>query len=76
MDILGDTDARRMPPHFFPGAISIQYGTAVRSDISKQNYAVCPRHWYIEATFKCQDCGSDFSFSVEEQRFWYEKRRF
>jgi hypothetical protein len=72
----GDTDPKKMPPHFFDGAVSIDYDSAVRADISKQGYTVCPRHWYIDATFKCVDCGKGFQFSVDEQRFWYEQRRF
>lgn len=76
MDVFGDTDPKMMPQHFFHGAVSINYDTAVRADISKQDYTVCPRHWYIQASFKCVDCGKDFHFSVDEQRLWYEQRRF
>jgi len=76
MDVFGDTDPKKMPLHLFRGAVSIDYGTAVRADVSKQDYTVCPRHRYIDATFKCIDCGNDFLFSTDEQRFWYEQRRF
>lgn len=76
MDIFGSADARKMPPHFFTDAISIDYATAVRADISKQDYTVCPRHWYVNAVFKCVDCATEFLFSVQEQQFWYEDRRF
>jgi Probable zinc-ribbon domain len=76
MDVFGDSDPKKMPPHLFHGAVSIDYGTAVRADVTKQDYSVCPRHWYIDATFKCIDCGLDFLFSADEQRFWYEQRRF
>lgn len=76
MDIFGSTDAKKMPPHLFYGAVSIDYTTAVRADISKQDYTVCPRHWYVDAIFKCVDCGTEFLFSAKEQHFWYEERRF
>ncbi len=72
----GEADAKKMPAHLFHGALSIDYDSAVRADISKQDYTVCPRHWYVDATFKCADCGSEFVFSAQEQRFWYEDRRF
>jgi len=76
MDVFGNTDPKKMPQHFFLGAVSIDYGTAVRADISKQDYTVCPRHWYSDAIFKCADCGNEFLFSAREQRYWYEERKF
>jgi hypothetical protein len=76
MDGFGNTDPLKMPLHLFHGAVSIDYATAVRADVTKQDYTVCPRHWYIDATFKCRDCDEDFLFSAQEQRFWYEQRRF
>lgn len=54
----------------------MDYKTSQKADISKQNYTVCPRHWYVDATFVCRDCGQEFVFKVSEQRFWYEERRF
>jgi hypothetical protein len=76
MGVFGNTDPKKMPLHLFHGVVSIDYGTAVRAQVAKQDYTVCPRHWYIDATFKCIDCGNDFLFSTDEQRFWYEQRRF
>ena len=76
MDISGSTKPQKMPLHFFHGAVSLDYSTAVRADITKQDYSVCPRHWYIDAVFKCADCGAEFLFSAKEQHFWYEERRF
>lgn len=61
---------------YFWGALSINYDTAEKADITKQDYSVCPRYWYIDATFDCEGCGADFIFSAKEQRFWYEDRRF
>ena len=76
MDHFGDTDPKMMPSYLFFGALNIDYDTAVRADITKQDFSVCPRHWYVDATFKCEDCGSEFLFSAKEQEFWYETRRF
>jgi hypothetical protein len=76
IDCFGDTDPRKMPTHLFFGALHIDYGTAERADVAKQDFSVCPRHWYINATFRCEACGTKFVFSAQEQRFWYEARRF
>lgn len=72
MDIFGDTDARKMPRHFFFGALRIHHDTAVRANIEKQNYSVCPRHWYVDADFKCQRCSEDFTWTADEQKVWFE----
>ena len=65
-----------MPFHLFSGSRRLDYSTAQRADISRQNYSVCPRHWYVDATFACRDCAEEFVFSANEQRFWYEDRYF
>ncbi len=72
----GENNPKRMPKHLFFGAQHLDYKTAERADISKQHYTVCPRHWYVDATFICSDCGREFVFTASEQRFWYEDRRF
>lgn len=74
--IFGEHDPKQMPAHLFWGARSMNFKTAERADISKQNYTVCPRFWYVDATFICRGCGKGFVFSVNEQRFWYEERNF
>ena len=72
MDIFGNTDPKMMPPHFFYGATNIDYSTAVRADTGPQNYSVCPREWYIDASFTCQGCNTTFLWSVSEQKAWFE----
>lgn len=72
----GENDPREMPPHLFWGNRGLQYDSAVKANIARQNYTVCPRHWYMDAAFACQRCGKNFQFSVEEQRFWYEELNF
>ena len=72
MDIFGNTHPGKMPRHFFFRALAVHHQTAVRACVEKQNYSVCPRHWYINADFKCERCGSDFTWSAEEQKAWFE----
>lgn len=64
-----------MPTHFFPKAVAISYETAERADTSKQDFSVCPRHWYIDAYFVCQMCEQQFLWSRSEQRYWFEELR-
>src|SRR6185436_18703578 len=71
-NLFGENNPKRMPKHLFFGAQRLDYKTAQRADISKQHYTVCPRHWYVDATFICSDCGREFVFTASEQRFWYE----
>ncbi len=72
----GESNPKRMPKHLFFGAQHLDYKTAQRADISKQHYTVCPRHWYVDATFICSDCRCEFLFSASEQKFWYEDKQF
>ena len=71
----GEHDARQMPIHLFWGA-DLDYATAVRADIAQQDFTVCPRHWYVDATLRCARCSQSFVFSADQQRFWYEQLRF
>jgi hypothetical protein len=75
-DYFGSTNPKAMPSHLFHGAVHINYLSAVRANIDKQNYTVCPRHWYLDATFACQDCDALFTWTAEEQRTWFEAYRF
>lgn len=65
-----------MPAHFFYGSTSIDYSTAQKADIRKQNFTSVPRFWYIDASLTCHDCKRAFVFSADEQRYWYEELRF
>lgn len=76
LDSFGERDPRNMPRHLFSGALHLDYATAVKADVSKQNYSVCPRHWYINAAFHCARCGDAFVFTADEQKFWYEELSF
>ena len=72
MDIFGNTDPKRVPRHLFFRALSVHHETAVRANIEKQNYSVCPRHWYMDADFECEACGQKFTWTGEEQRAGFE----
>lgn len=74
--IFGECDPRQMPPHFFGGGSRLDYESSLKADISNQNYTVCPRYWYIDATVSCPRCGNEFCFTAGEQKFWYEVLKF
>ena len=76
MDIFGSTDPRKMPKHLFGGTIHLEYKTAIRGNPQKQNYSVCPRHWYIDADFECASCHREFTWSAREQKAWFESYHF
>jgi hypothetical protein len=65
-----------MPVHFFYGAIHIDYRSAVRANTAKQNCSICPRYWYVDASFSCARCDREFRFTAREQRTWYEEYGF
>ena len=69
----GRSDPRNMPGHFFYGALKLDYPTAIRADVEKQNYSVCPRFWYLDAYFDCARCHQQFCFSAGEQQTWFEE---
>jgi len=75
-EIFGGKDPKKMPAHLFHEVRGMDYATAQKADVSKQHYTVCPRQWYVDAVFVCRDCGKEFVFSANEQRFWYEDRQF
>ncbi len=75
-DNFGKSDPHNIPGHLFSGVRHLDYSTAIRADISQQNFSVCPRHWYIDAAFCCSRCGQGFVFRADEQKFWYEALKF
>ncbi|PZD71471.1 hypothetical protein C1752_06344 [Acaryochloris thomasi RCC1774] len=76
MDSFGETSSVNMPRHFFWECLHLNHDSAVRADVSRQNYSVCPRHWYVDATFKCSRCSEKFCFTAAEQKRWYEQLGF
>lgn len=76
MTDFGRADPRSMPGHFFFGSVRLDYARAVRADTSKQHCSICPRYWYVDATFRCRLCGREFCFTAAEQRHWFEELGF
>ena len=76
MDYFGETSSANMPRHFFWECLHLNHDSAIRADVSRQNYSVCPRHWYVDATFKCTRCSDTFCFTAAEQKRWYEELGF
>jgi len=72
MDYFGSTYPQMMPKHLFGGAIHLDYSSAIRGNPQKQNFSVCPRHWYIDAAFNCANCRKEFTWTAREQKAWFE----
>lgn len=52
---------------------------AVRGDPSQQEYCTAhhvPKYFYVNEHRTCVQCGEDFVFRAEEQKFWYETLKF
>lgn len=75
-DLFGRTNPKLMSPHFFFGAVQVNLSNAVRANVDKQNYSTCPRYWYVEAVFLCQDCAVQFTWTTDEQGAWFEEYGF
>ena len=76
MDIFGSTDPRKMPGHLFNSSIYKNYDTAIRGNLDKQNFSVCPRHWYFDAIYDCESCKERFTWTADEQKSWFEEYHF
>jgi hypothetical protein len=61
-----------MPEHLFWGATHVDHATAIQGNPKKQNFSVCPRHWYVDAGFECEGCGQEFTWKAGEQKAWLE----
>ena len=72
----GWKSSRHMPSYLFCPAVAIHHATAVRANTRVQKYSVCPRHWYVDATFRCQSCQESFVWTADEQRVWFEEYEF
>ena len=52
---------------------------AIYADIRKQRYCpFCntPKYFYLDEEKKCIQCGRNFIFSAQEQKYWYESLQF
>lgn len=60
-----EPDVRKLPPG------------AVPADVSRQVFGLGgPLLFYVDRPRRCRTCGEAFVFRAEEQRYWYETRRF
>lgn len=50
--------------------------SVITADITKQNYAMYPRTFYVDMEEKCVACGSEFIFFALEQKHWFEELGF
>ena len=73
IDHFGSNDPRKMPKHLFCHAVHLDYDSATRGNPQKQNFSVCPRHWYIDASFNCANCLKEFTWTAGEQKVWFEE---
>ncbi|MBN8420612.1 MAG: zinc-ribbon domain containing protein [Verrucomicrobia bacterium] len=76
VDIYRNTGIKDIPPHFYWGALELDYSTAIEANVDLQNFTVMPRRWYVDARFRCADCGTEFLWSAKEQQVWFETYRF
>ncbi|NND68336.1 MAG: hypothetical protein HKN19_12180 [Halioglobus sp.] len=72
----GEDNPQDMPRHLFPGVKHLDYSSAIRADTARQNCSICPRYWYVDAYILCARCRSEFCFSAQEQRAWFEEHGF
>lgn len=46
--------------------------TAIRADLTRQNYCCSPRYLYVDMAKVCRKCGRWFIFFALEQKYWFE----
>ena len=58
-----------MPLDFFPRIKRLDYDSAIKADVSKQNVSSGKvRCWYIDAWFDCEQCGKEFCWNAKTQQ--------
>ena len=58
--------------HWRYNGLKIFPETAIRADVTKQNYAIYPRDIYVDIEEHCRNCGRPFLFFAREQKYWFE----
>ena len=46
--------------------------SAIRADLSRQNFSTMARGYYVDLLRRCRDCDRPYLFFAREQRHWYE----
>jgi hypothetical protein len=73
----GDVDVQQYPPGFFHHALRMDFSTAIRSEnVLEQYFSVVPRHWFIDAWFRCKQCNEEFCWAAQEQKHWFDELKF
>lgn len=54
----------------------LQQGRAIVANPTLQNYCWNPHIAYFDSKLVCRTCGTDFIFSKEEKKMWYESLKF
>jgi hypothetical protein len=73
----GNVDVEQCLPGLFRNALRVDLSTAIRSaNVKEQNFSVFPRHWFIDAWFRCESCNEEFCWTAEEQRYWFDELKF
>lgn len=49
---------------------------SLKADIERQNYSFTPLFHYFDLLIECCRCKKKFTFSAEEQKYWYETLHF
>ena len=62
--------------HWSYSSLKIFKETAIKADISKQNYGLYPRKIYVDIEETCNICKRAFIFFAKEQMFWFEQLGF
>lgn len=50
--------------------------TAIKADMTRQNFSVTGRPFYVDMLRQCRTCGRGFVFYAREQLHWYEVLKF
>ncbi|MEM9783848.1 MAG: zinc-ribbon domain containing protein [Pseudomonadota bacterium] len=50
--------------------------TAIRADLTRQNYGFSPRRCYVDIAERCRSCGREFLWFALEQKHWFEELGF
>ena len=70
-DLIASND-EIMQSHWSYNKDSIFPESAIKADISKQNYSIYPRNIYVDVEKQCIQCNRWFIFYAKEQKYWYE----
>ncbi|MCH2174573.1 MAG: zinc-ribbon domain-containing protein [Lentisphaeria bacterium] len=59
-----------------PNVIKVNYNFPLKADLDRQSESVIPLENYYDCTVKCEYCKTNFEFTREEQKYWYEDLKF